>query len=371
MREINIAAVITNKRKEKGMTQDTLAEHMGVTKASVSKWETAQSYPDITLLPQLATFFNISIDELLGYMPQMTKADIRKTYRMLTEAFERSPFEEVFEQSQSIIKKYYACFPLLLQMVVLYMNHHSLADSRSRQEEILKEAIELCERIISESDDVWIIKQANSFVALCYLFLNDAVTVLDRLEGTIKPIISDEMTLANAYLITGASEKAKSIIQVSLYQHLLNMIGMSPMYFQVIASSKEQFEAAYERFYHVAKLFCIDALHPNTMAQFYYSAAVIYLMHDEVQKSIDQIVKYTEICLSIKFPLTLQGDSFFDAIEGWIEEFDLGNMAPRGEKVVKESMLMGLVGNPVFEKINEDVRFKRCVSKIKTYIGGH
>ena len=54
MKEINIAKVLTDKRKEKGITQEQLAEYIGVTKASVSKWETAQSYPDVTLLPPLA-----------------------------------------------------------------------------------------------------------------------------------------------------------------------------------------------------------------------------------------------------------------------------------------------------------------------------
>ena len=44
-------------RKEKGYTQEQLAEYIGVTKASVSKWETGQSYPDVTLLPPLAAFF--------------------------------------------------------------------------------------------------------------------------------------------------------------------------------------------------------------------------------------------------------------------------------------------------------------------------
>jgi transcriptional regulator with XRE-family HTH domain len=66
MKEINLASVIVAKRREKGITQDELAAYIGVSKASVSKWETGQSYPDITFLPQLAAYFNISIDELMG-----------------------------------------------------------------------------------------------------------------------------------------------------------------------------------------------------------------------------------------------------------------------------------------------------------------
>lgn len=53
-------------RKEKGWTQDNLAEKVGVTYQAVSKWETAQSYPDITLLPLLADVLEVSLDELFG-----------------------------------------------------------------------------------------------------------------------------------------------------------------------------------------------------------------------------------------------------------------------------------------------------------------
>ena len=56
-------------RKELGLTQDALAEQLGVTAQAVSKWENNQSYPDITMLPKLAAFFNTTTDELLGIAP--------------------------------------------------------------------------------------------------------------------------------------------------------------------------------------------------------------------------------------------------------------------------------------------------------------
>ena len=66
MKEINLGRVLTENRRRRGMTQDQLAEHLGVSKAAVSKWETEASYPDIFMLPKLASFFDISIDELMG-----------------------------------------------------------------------------------------------------------------------------------------------------------------------------------------------------------------------------------------------------------------------------------------------------------------
>jgi transcriptional regulator with XRE-family HTH domain len=54
MKEIRIGTKIIEKRKEKGLTQEELADHLGISKPAVSKWESGQSYPDITLLLRLS-----------------------------------------------------------------------------------------------------------------------------------------------------------------------------------------------------------------------------------------------------------------------------------------------------------------------------
>ena len=52
-------------RKEKGLTQEELATHMGVSPQAVSKWENDQTCPDISALPRLARLLGVSVDELL------------------------------------------------------------------------------------------------------------------------------------------------------------------------------------------------------------------------------------------------------------------------------------------------------------------
>lgn len=56
-------------RKQKGKTQEELAEVFNVSSQSISKWELGINCPDITMLPKIADYFKVSIDELLGYKP--------------------------------------------------------------------------------------------------------------------------------------------------------------------------------------------------------------------------------------------------------------------------------------------------------------
>ena len=53
-------------RQQKNITQETLANHLGITSQSVGKWERGEGFPDITLLPKLAFYFDVTLDELLG-----------------------------------------------------------------------------------------------------------------------------------------------------------------------------------------------------------------------------------------------------------------------------------------------------------------
>ena len=73
---IRIGEIIKVKRKELDMTQEELSGILGVSKAAISKWENADCYPDITILPKIAKTFHISIDELFDYTHENKESEV-------------------------------------------------------------------------------------------------------------------------------------------------------------------------------------------------------------------------------------------------------------------------------------------------------
>ena len=65
--KLNLGAKIRELRRRYDRTQDNLAEALGVSAQAVSRWETGGSYPDMEMIPAVANYFHISIDELFGY----------------------------------------------------------------------------------------------------------------------------------------------------------------------------------------------------------------------------------------------------------------------------------------------------------------
>lgn len=99
MNNIKIHEQIAFLRKQKGLTQEQLAVSLGVTNQAVSKWESGQCCPDIQLLPAIASLFEVSVDELLGYNSGKGLGDICLN---LKDYFTALPEKESFENAYRI-----------------------------------------------------------------------------------------------------------------------------------------------------------------------------------------------------------------------------------------------------------------------------
>jgi len=364
MKEINIARAVLAKRKEKGITQDELANYIGVSKASVSKWETEQSYPDIVLLPRLAAFFNISIDELMGYEPQMTKQDIEKLYRRLYEDLSKKPFDEVIGECREITKKYFSCFPLLLQMGMLLINSSILAGDSEKSSAVIAEAKELFVRIKKECDDAEVMRSAVYMEATCAISLINPNEAIELLEKNIVPALPQEILLASAYRMTERNIEAETVLQVGIYQSILSVVSMLSAYAMFSFEDVRKSDEIVNRTLSVIEAFNIKKLQPSTIISFFITAAQGYVLNQNPEKALDLLEQYAElVCCDIS--PRLKGDSFFNAIDGWLNETGAKDGVASHE-VVKQSMVEAVVNNPTLSALKDNSRFQRIVKNLES-----
>lgn len=366
MKELNIGQSLLKNRHKRGITQEELAEYIGVSKASVSKWETAATYPDITLLPQLAAFFHISIDELLGYEPQMPAADIRRLYRQLCAEFASRPFEEVMNHCREIAKKYYSCAPLLFQLGALYVNHSMLAESPQKTAEVLEEARMLFVRAKEESDDIELAKQALHMEALCLLQLGRANEVCDLLEPLELSLTCPEPLLASAYQAAGNLREAKRILQVGIYRSIVELLNFLPSYMGLCLDAPAAFEETYRRAAALAEAFQLQTLHPSVLLTLYLSGAQGFMTLGNEEKALDSLELYARLATADIYPLQLHGDSWFDLLDDWLEHnLMLGSDLPRDEALVRKSIADAVIENPAFLPLADRPAFRHIVRLLK------
>lgn len=372
MNNLKIADNIVRLRHDKKITQDQLAEFIGITKSSVSKWETGQSIPDVALLPQLAAFFDVTVDELIGYNLQLSKEQIQKLYQDFAAEFASCPFEEVMDKIQTYVKRYYSCYPFLFNVCALWINHYMLADGKERQAEILVSISELCEHIKENCKDVGICNDTIVLQAMADLLLGQAQEVVDVLEETSKPyrlVNHSGALLIQAYMMIGNTDKAESFTQLSMYNNVLSLVENATKYISMKVNDLPVCEETIDRIEQVIETYNLKELHPNNAAVFEYQAALCYGAHKEKKKTLEHAKRYV-LCLLELFSsdnLSLHGDNYFNRIEEWFDELDNGTNAPRNRKLVLEDIKQSF-DNPVFNILEGEPEYGKLKNQLKKII---
>ena len=138
--QIYLSENIKRLRRERNLTQEALAEFLGVTFQSISKWERGEGYPDITLLPAIADFFKVSIDELMG----VSKAEDEEEIKALLKEHDNLTDEKlIFKAIQSLKEKYPTDFRVQLR----WMSYLIFYDGWDKLEENTREIMSIYNNI--------------------------------------------------------------------------------------------------------------------------------------------------------------------------------------------------------------------------------
>ncbi len=359
MDSIQIGKIILANRKEKGITQEELANHLGISKPAVSKWESGQSFPDIMLLPLLAAYFNISVDQLIGYEPQMTKEDIRKLYHRLADDFAKLEFDAVYAECEEYIKKYYSCWYLQFQMGILYLNHCNLTGIPERVNKIIERALGIFERVGKSCEDINLAKQAIQLQALCYLSLQQPALAIDILQNLCEPQQQAETLLIRAYQMKGDKDKAMDYLQGITFITINNLLSVFPDFFSLYADQPKKMDHYYDIFTKLCSIFEIEKLQPAALFSVYLSAAMVYLSQSRKKEAIDVLERYVNLAKQPHQEIFhIHGSKLFDRLENYLAAVDIEVTAPRNTEVIWRDVRNAIINNPVLAPLEAEPRFQ-------------
>lgn len=368
MMTLQLSENITRLRREKNVTQEQLAAFVGVTKGAVSKWENGTTLPDIGTLPLLATFFDVSVDALLGYVPQLSKEEIGRLYQAFAEDFAHTPFDEVWQRVQAYTKRYYSCAPFLYRMCLLLLNHYGLAAEEKRPE-VLAEMAALLVHVQESAEDSALAEDARVLQAMVQLQLGQAEAAISVLEPMADPYRLSKNSaaiLVSAYHMQGDMEKADTTTQAEMLQALAGLVGMAGSFIMLHAAEPVRVKETVARMKVVSEAFDLVHILPNAMAQFFYLAAIALSQGGEKRAAIAELESYVsaiEVLFASQDWLPVYEDAFFDRAREWQEGMKAEGDVPRDRETVRQDVLSGFAAP--FSALADDADFKRLAAKLK------
>lgn len=355
------------RRKALQLTQEQIAQTVGVSKAAVSKWETGLSYPDIVLLPKLATLLHVTIDELLGYEPQMTAAQIRDTYTELAHAFSSERYEVVYERVENLITEYSTCFPLLNQLVILLVNYLHMAPE---QEAVMTRIHDVCAHIQQHCEDVSSLEQARAIKGMLYVQQQQPQKVLALFENDFMLRFGNEGLVSMAYVQLGEKERAEQVLQVAMYQQLAEMLSCFTQLLPLQQHDDYRFSETVRRATIMIEAFDLIHMNAHHPLSFHLVAAQCYMQRGEPEQAIVQLKCYVALCKQVPFPFQLKGDAYFHYVAEWVDSHNMlrGGDAPRDEHSIKSDMYEQVANNPLFAALQPTIAFRQLLHELQQYV---
>ena len=247
--KIQLAENIRFFRKERKMTQEQLAEALGVTVGAVHKWEKDLSTPDLSLIFAMADLFATSTDVLLGY--QWQKGNSKDLVEKVQQLIQDKHFEDAVTEAERAMKKFPNDFQIVYQGAMAYLEWSHTFDmnggmkdwqkkAHTRGEEVFKHALELLpQNKDPEINQVSLSRQFAEFHEFC-MYIFRAIEVLK--ENNVCGI--NDARIGRLYVTyIHEAEKAEEYLSKA-YTTVLRDMDMVILAFAEILGHREDYKNA-------------------------------------------------------------------------------------------------------------------------------
>ncbi|EJP6471228.1 helix-turn-helix domain-containing protein [Clostridium sporogenes] len=297
MEKLLIGEVIYRLRKEKGITQEQLSNFIGVSTAAVSKWEGGISYPDITSLPVIATFFNVTIDTLLNFKIELPDDEVMNLFSECEKLFSSGSLEKAIGKSKEYIIKYSSSYYLKFRIGFLFTMYSWKNTDEGKGMDMIKYSIELYEDIAKNCTKIELVEQALFQLGALYPLIGDEDKAIEALNKINKSELDPNLILSSIYMKKNEFKKAREMLQSKLYKSINDItfacLGMANSYIQD-KKDLSMVEKYYNLSINIKKLLSHNGDSALPLSTEYLNFAQVYLKFDEIKKAIDMLHKMIE-----------------------------------------------------------------------------
>ena len=218
----SLAVNIKAMRKAKGLTQEQLADVFGVTVGAVHKWEAGLSTPDLSLILEMADFFDTSLDVLIGYAPRDNRIEALAS-RLRKMAYVMDP--EGPAEAEKALRKYPHNFAIVFECALLY----GVNGINPKNKTYLARSIELFEQslpLISQNTDPGINESViYGQLAILHQTMGDNKKALKIYEDHNAGGIFD-IRIGQIYALNGDHKKAGEYLSRAMVKQIGDRINL-------------------------------------------------------------------------------------------------------------------------------------------------
>ncbi|WP_346917579.1 helix-turn-helix domain-containing protein [Clostridium sp.] len=357
--EINIGFVIQKLRKLKGLTQEQVADAMGVSKAAVSKWESGNTYPDITLLAPLARLLDTSINELLEFNSKLTEKEINSIVTLCELEFLKGDYFSAYDYCEKQLKKYTNIAELKLRIASLYWQYTVLLkDDEEASNNMIKRACEVFEEA-SQTSNTDIKEAALYCIASLYMMKEDYDSALKTAERLNQKSNDTMLLLANIYDRKGENDNAKKMYQRILFKNI-QTCGLVLQSLSRVAEKESNIKDA--------QLFLETVIKLNTLFEFEnhedacaVQLAELYAKTNDRDKAIAMLNRYIRFIHNLieNGNKELNGSKFFS-------EIPFKSVRSEKSEFMKQHLAEEIINTPAFDTLKENEEFKKIIEELKS-----
>lgn len=354
--EINLKEKLRTLRQQKNITQEALASHLGITPQSVGKWERGEGFPDITLLPKIAFYFDVTVDELLC-------VDQAKTEEKINEYFAQGCiFYQTGENDKNLElwEKAYSEFPndcRVMESLMFAINREAVYPCPKDKAERI---IALGEEILRKSTDAH--QRENAIECLCHTYKgidNEKALYYADMSGGL--FISRESL--KTYVLDGEEgvKQCQSYIMTLIHSAAMTASQMT----EKIQFSHEETIEAYRFAVDILKRLFSDGnigYLALDVSYYYYKIAAQYAEMNDTEntlKALEESCRYAIIEANLKdmdYTAPMVNRMKYNGL--WLSKNYKGNSCNLRLKALEDEK---------FNFVRNDEKFKAIVSDLEKY----